>query len=101
MLNKDLSHKRLPYQTDNTIRKKINEGDVLYIDQHLSHTAELVRAGVLPEIDFAIVEAVAITEDGMIIPTTSVGNSPIFVKHAKNVIIEINLQITKTISRIT
>ena len=41
------------------------------MDQHLSHTAELLRADVL-DIDFAILEAVAITEDGMIIPTTSV-----------------------------
>ncbi len=95
MSEQGLIAKRLPYQTDNTIRKKINQGDVLYIDQHLSHTAELVRAGVLPEIDFAIVEAVAITEDGMIIPTTSVGNSPIFVQKAKNVIVELNTNLPK------
>jgi succinyl-CoA:acetate CoA-transferase len=95
MSEQGLIAKRLPYQTDNTIRKKINQGDVLYIDQHLSHTAELVRAGVLPEIDFAIVEAVAITEDGMIIPTTSIGNSPIFVQKAKNVIVELNTNLPK------
>src|SRR5690606_9657560 len=90
MSEQGLIAKRIPYQTDNTIRKKINEGEVLYIDQHLSHTAELIRAGVLPEVDYAIVEAVAITEDGMIVPTTSVGNSPIFVQKAKNVIVELN-----------
>ncbi|TGV04086.1 acetyl-CoA hydrolase, partial [Mesorhizobium sp. M00.F.Ca.ET.186.01.1.1] len=42
-------------------------------------------------IDYAIVEAVAITEDGMIIPATSVGNSNIFVDYAKHVIVELNL----------
>ncbi len=61
-----------------------------YIDQHLSHTAELVRQGVLEEIDYAVIEAAAITEDGQIIPTGSVGNSPIFAKNAKNIIIELN-----------
>lgn len=85
--------KRLPFQADATMRKKINEGSIMFVDQHLSHTAEMVRSGVMGEIDYAIVEAVAITEDGMIIPTTSVGNSNIFVEKAKHVIIELNIQL--------
>lgn len=84
-------HKRLPFQADATMRKSINAGQHLFVDQHLSHTAEMVRSGVLPTIDFAIVEAVSITEDGMIIPTTSIGNSLSFVTHAKNIIVEINV----------
>jgi succinyl-CoA:acetate CoA-transferase len=83
--------KRLPFQADPTMRKKINDGSMMFVDQHLSHTAELIRAGVMEKIDYAIVEAVAITEDGMIIPATSVGNSNIFVEHADHVIIELNL----------
>lgn len=83
--------KRLPFQADATMRKKINDGSIMFVDQHLSHTAELVRSGVMGEIDYAIVEAVAITEDGMIIPTTSVGNSNIFVEKAKHVIVELNM----------
>lgn len=58
--------KRLPFQADPTMRKGINHGDFLFVDQHLSHTAELLRANVM-EVDVAILEAVAITEDGMII----------------------------------
>lgn len=85
-------HKRLPFQADATMRKHINAGDHLFVDQHLSHTSELIRSGVLPTIDFAIVEAISITSDGMIIPTTSVGNSTTFVSQAKNIIIEINLE---------
>ena len=84
-------NKRLPFQADPTMRKHINAGDHLFVDQHLSHTSELIRNRVLPTIDFAIVEAVSVTEDGMIIPTTSVGNSATFVTHANNIIIEINL----------
>lgn len=84
-------HKRLPFQADPVMRKKINEGEMLFVDHHLSHTAELVRAEVIEPIDFAILEAVSVTEEGLIIPTTSIGNSAIFAKHAKSVIIEINL----------
>ena len=72
------------------MRNKINEGEHLFVDHHLSHTAELIRAEVIEPIDFAILEAIAITEDGMLIPTTSVGNSLTFATHAKSIIIEIN-----------
>lgn len=86
----DIIHKRLPFQADRTMRSKINNGDHLFVDHHLSHTAELIRSEVIEPIDFAILEAVSITEDGMIIPTTSVGNSLTFAQHAKSIIIEIN-----------
>jgi succinyl-CoA:acetate CoA-transferase len=71
------------------MRKAINKGEMLFTDIHLSHVSELVRTDILP-IDVAIVEAVAITEEGMIVPTTSVGNSMAFVQHAKEIIVELN-----------
>lgn len=43
------------------------------------------------DVDFAILGAVAITEDGMIIPTTSIGNSLAFSLNAKSIIIEMNM----------
>lgn len=83
-------HKRIPFQADRTMRQKINTGDIFFVDYHLSHMAESIRDHVLEPIDVAVIEAIAITEDGKIIPSTSVGNSPLFVHHAKHVIIEIN-----------
>ncbi|QSO50435.1 acetyl-CoA hydrolase/transferase family protein [Alicyclobacillus curvatus] len=85
--------RRLPYQSDSTLRSRINAGEVAYMDQHLSHTAEWSRNGLLGEMDIAIIEAVAITEDGGIVPTTSVGNSPVFVEQARQVIVELNVAI--------
>src|SRR5690606_15935418 len=41
-------------------------------------------------IDVAVIEAVAIQEDGSIVPTMSVGNSVIFAEQAKQIIIELN-----------
>lgn len=92
---KGILNKRLPFQADPVMRRKINEGEFYFVDQHLSHTAELVRSNVMETIDFAIVEAISITEDGLIIPTTSVGNSALFAQHADNIIVEINLAQTK------
>src|SRR6056297_625408 len=83
--------KRSPYQTNRSIRDAINCGSIDYIDQHLSHTAQEIRYGFSGNVDVAIVEACTIKEKGHIIPTTSVGNSPTFVKEADIVIVEINL----------
>ncbi|WP_156856234.1 acetyl-CoA hydrolase/transferase family protein [Oceanobacillus sp. AG] len=82
-------NKRVPFQADPAMRKAINSGDHLFADQHLSHTAELLRSGVI-EIDYAIIEGVSITEDGLLIPSTSVGNNLAFVEAADHLIIEIN-----------
>jgi succinyl-CoA:acetate CoA-transferase len=87
---------RLPYQGDTILRKSINLGETGYIDLHLSESAEWVRSSYLGEIDYAIVEATAITEDGGIVPTTSVGNSPLYVEKAKRVIVELNLSIPES-----
>src|SRR5699024_5252743 len=43
---------RVPYQGNAVMRKKINSGEMYYIDQHLSHTAEEVRKGNLGKIDY-------------------------------------------------
>lgn len=82
--------KRLPFQAEKAMRNGINNGELLFVDHHLSHTAEWIRTNVTEPIDFAILEAISVTEDGMIIPSTSVGNSLSFAKHAKSIIIEIN-----------
>ena len=82
--------KRLPYQTDTVLRKEINDGSVDYLDLHLSESAQLSRSGYLGKIDVALVEACAITEEGNLIPTTSLGNAASYVQSADKVIVEIN-----------
>lgn len=84
--------RRLPYQTNDEIRKQINKGQISYTDMHLSHTAQQSRYGFLGgKVDVAIVEACAITEEGHIIPTTSVGNAASYVQSADIVIVEVNV----------
>ncbi|MZP28387.1 succinate CoA transferase [Heliobacterium undosum] len=82
---------RLPYQSDKGMRKNLNAGKVQYMDQHLSHTAEFLRSGALPPVDVAIIEAVAITEEGHLVLSTAVGNTPIFAHMAHTIIVELNL----------
>ncbi|HEY9214063.1 MAG TPA: acetyl-CoA hydrolase/transferase family protein, partial [Ancylobacter sp.] len=83
--------RRIPFQSDPVLRKAINAGEVMYVDQHLSETVEQLRTRQIGPVDVAVIEAVAITEQGGIIPTTSVGNSASFAILAEKVIIEINM----------
>ena len=83
--------RRLPFQADKKLRTAINNGDVMFTDQHLSEMVELVRSGGMGKIDIAIVEAVAITEDGGLVPSTSLGNSGTFAILADKVIVELNI----------
>ncbi|HET7314653.1 succinate CoA transferase [Salinisphaera sp.] len=82
--------RRLPFQVDATLRQAINEGRVMFIDEHLSEIVERQRHGDLGPMDVAIIEACAITEEGGIVPTTSVGNSATFAHLADKVIVELN-----------
>ncbi|RAR61600.1 MULTISPECIES: acetyl-CoA hydrolase/transferase family protein [Halomonadaceae] len=83
--------RRMPFQVDTTLRRAINAGEVMFIDQHLSETVELLRNRQLADLDVAVVEACAITEEGGIVPTNSVGNSASYAILADKVIIELNL----------
>lgn len=89
--------KRMPFQVDRILRNKINAGEVLFIDQHLSEAAELLHNKNLPPIDIAVLEVAFIDRDGSIVPTTSVGNSVTFASLAKQVILEINTSINEDV----
>ncbi|MBQ2134838.1 MAG: acetyl-CoA hydrolase, partial [Phascolarctobacterium sp.] len=94
----DIVDRRLPYQTNNDMRKAINCGKVKYTDLHLSHVAQMSRYGFYAnrnDVDVAIVEVCKIIDLGEgkvgLIPTTSMGNSSSYVQSAKKVIVEVNV----------
>ncbi|MGQ3671898.1 acetyl-CoA hydrolase/transferase family protein [Xanthobacter sp. TB0136] len=91
MAEAHLLSRRIPFQADPALRKAINTGEVMFVDQHLSETVEHLRTHQLGPVDVAVIEAVGITASGGIVPTTSVGNSATFAILAEKVIVEINL----------
>ena len=88
-------YERIPYYaaSNRTMQKGINERDIRYIDLHLSEFAQQVDYGFFGDVDIAIVEAAAITKDGDFVLGSGVGNLPMFVKHAKKIIVEVNTSI--------
>lgn len=86
----DLVAWRRPYMSDRTMRQKINNDEIYFKDDHLSQLSGLVRSGAWGTVDVAVVEALCITAKGHLIPTTSVGNTPTYVREAKHIIIELS-----------
>lgn len=81
---------RAPYQSAATLRNKINNNEIEFVDMHLSEVTQMIKYGFFGEIDVAVVEAVEVTDDGRIFLSTSIGNTPIFLQKAKKIIIERN-----------
>ncbi|KAL6945437.1 acetyl-CoA hydrolase [Hanseniaspora vineae] len=95
--------KRAPHQVGKPIAARINTGDMQFFDKHLSMFPQDLTYGFYSRkdkvlnpreiLDYTIIEATAIKEDGSIVPGPSVGGSPEFISCSKNVIIELNTAI--------
>jgi succinyl-CoA:acetate CoA-transferase len=81
---------RLPYNSDPTLRAMINAGDVRYVDAHLSHSAQHMWFGFYGKLDVAVVEVTAALPDGLLVPSSSVGNNKTWLERADRVILEVN-----------
>ncbi|AXT86402.1 propionyl-CoA--succinate CoA transferase [Aeromicrobium sp. A1-2] len=81
---------RLPYNSDPTLRGLINAGEVAYIDEHLSQSAQRMWFGFYGRLDVAVVEVTAVMPDGLLVPSTSVGNNKTWLDQAERVILEVN-----------
>ncbi|WP_146825212.1 acetyl-CoA hydrolase/transferase family protein [Aeromicrobium flavum] len=81
---------RLPYNSDPSLRRQINAGEVDYIDAHLSHSAQQMWFGFYGPLDIAVIEVTAILPDGLLVPGSSVGNNKTWLDQADKVILEVN-----------
>ncbi|HZC71639.1 MAG TPA: acetyl-CoA hydrolase/transferase family protein [Jatrophihabitans sp.] len=81
---------RMPYQSDPVSRAKINAGEMEYLDVHLSHVAQMVWEGFFGPLNVALVEVSGVTEEGELIPSSSVGNNKTWIDQADKVILEVN-----------
>ena len=88
---------RAPYQNVPDLRKRINSHDCHYNDRHLSEMAQEIRYGFYGKIDYAIIEAAAITPDGEVILGTGVGNIPTYARLAEKIFIELNEILPETL----
>lgn len=81
---------RLPFQSDPVCRKQINNGQMHYIDIHLSEVSQYAWSGFLGKLDIAVIEVTAIHEDGRLVPSSSIGNNKTWIEQADKIILEVN-----------
>ena len=82
--------KRSPILESRTLSGLVNQGEVSYLESQIGDLPHLFRHGFFGEIDVAVVEALTFTEEGWLIPTSSVGYTASFVELAESVIVEVN-----------
>lgn len=82
--------RRLGSIGDNIIRKQINAGLIHGNDVKTEDFPHYIRSGISGKVDVAIIEAVAITEEGHIVPSTSLLEAANQVEMADIVIVEVN-----------
>lgn len=83
-------NRRAPYQNTPDLRKRINCHDAHYFDIHLSEMAQKLRYGFFGPMDFAVIEAIDVREDGRLILGSGAGITPTIAALAKHIIIELN-----------
>lgn len=90
--------RRSPHQVGKPIAKAINEGRTQFFDKHLSMFPQDLTYGFYTRekendlLDYTIIEATAITEDGSIVPGPAVGASPEMISVSDKIIIEVNTE---------
>ena len=82
--------RRTPFQASGAMRRAINAGEVNYFDMHLSHVGQYVRYGFLGQIDWCIIEAIDVTDDGEILLSGGIGSVDTYAQVAQRIIIERN-----------
>ncbi len=87
-------NRRTPYQNTPDLRKRINSHDAHYFDLHLSELAQKLRYGFYGPLDFAVIEAVDVRDDGRLVLGTGAGISTTITAMAKHIIIELNSAIS-------
>ena len=83
---------RTPYQSNADLRAGANAtpNEINFVDMHLSMAPQFMNYGFMGKIDWAIVEAVDVSDNGEILLSTSVGISPTGLKLADKILIELN-----------
>jgi succinyl-CoA:acetate CoA-transferase len=85
----EIISRRVPMCANKVLSSQVNSHKVSYVEQQMCKMPRLLRNHYSGNIDVVIVEALAVTEEG-IVPTTSVGLTKYLLEASKEIIVEIN-----------
>jgi len=87
--NEGIISRRVPMCANKVLSAQINLQKVSYVEQQMCKMPRLLRNRSFGNIDVAVVEALAVTDEG-IVPTTSVGLTKYLLETANEIIVEVN-----------
>jgi succinyl-CoA:acetate CoA-transferase len=90
--------RRYPFVATDAARQAVNSRSVAFADRGIAGLSDEVRFGRLADPDVALVEAVAVGRDWLI-PSTSVGQTPAYVRAADEVIVEVTAAQPRELAR--
>ncbi|MBR5716222.1 MAG: succinate CoA transferase [Bacteroidales bacterium] len=90
LANAHAVNRRMPFNGSPVMRRAINNGEVNYLDMHLSVVGQYVRYGFLGKVDWCIIEAVEVSDLGEITLAGGVGCVDTYARAADKIIIELN-----------
>lgn len=91
LAEKNFISSRVPMIESKILSKQVNSNKVKYVEQQMHKMRNKINDNEFDNIDIAIVEALMIDDDGLLIPTSSVGYIDKILEVSKNIIIEINM----------
>jgi len=86
----DIVDFRAPMIENKAMSALANSGKIHYCEQQMNKMPELIRCESFGKIDVAVIEALRITAEGNVVPTSSVGMNQHFVDAADMIIVEMN-----------
>lgn len=81
--------RRYPFVATKAARGAVNDRSVAFADRGIAGLSDEVRFGRVADPDVAVIEAIAVGPDWLI-PSTSVGQTPGYVRAADELIVEVN-----------
>ncbi len=90
LANVGLLRRRAPFTVSPAVRELANRQELRYVEAAMGKMPRLFASGAFGTPDVAIVEALALDDDGRLIPTASVGMTQLICRQAKSIIIELN-----------
>ncbi len=81
--------RRAPMCANKVLASQINSNKVSYVEQQMCKMPRLLRSHSFGKLDVAVVEALAVNEEGLV-PTTSVGLTKYLLEASSEIIVEVN-----------
>lgn len=82
--------RRTPMIASRALSAQANNGTMRYVEQQMNKMPGLLRNGNFGKIDVAVIEALGFTNEGELIPTSSIGMTHYLIDAADEIIVEIN-----------